>query len=116
MRHSRESGNPGVLMMEKQFYVYILACKRNGTLYTGVTSNLGQRVWQHKQGIIKGFTDKYQIKLLVYFEIHANAESAISREKQIKKWNRAWKLELYPERLKNGLFVGAASSREWGLR
>jgi putative endonuclease len=71
--------------MEKQFYVYILSNKRNGTLYTGVTSNLIQRVWQHKNKIVKGFTEKYNISNLVYFETHNNAESAITREKQIKK-------------------------------
>jgi putative endonuclease len=80
--------------MDKQFYVYILASKRKGTLYTGVTSNLVQRVWQHKQNMIKGFTKKYNVKKLVYFEVHTNAESAITREKRIKKWRRAWKLEL----------------------
>jgi putative endonuclease len=80
--------------MNKQFYVYILASKRNGTLYTGVTSNLIQRVWQHKHEVVKGFTNKYNVKILVYFEGHPNAESAIIREKQIKKWRRAWKLKL----------------------
>ena len=80
--------------MNKQFYVYILASKRNGTLYTGVTSNLIQRVWQHKHNMVKGFTKKYNVKILVYFEVHPNAESAIIREKQIKKWRRAWKLQL----------------------
>ena len=77
-RESRKS------TMDKQFYVYILASKRNGTLYTGVTSNLVQRVWQHKQNIIKGFTKKYNVKKLVYFEVHTNAESAITGEKRIK--------------------------------
>lgn len=80
--------------MEKQFYVYILASKPYGTLYTGVTSNLKQRVWQHKQGMIDGFTKKYDIKALVYYEIHPSAESAISREKKIKRWKRAWKIDL----------------------
>ncbi|MFO7556629.1 MAG: GIY-YIG nuclease family protein [Desulfobacterales bacterium] len=80
--------------MNKQFYVYILASKRNGTLYTGVTSNLVQRVWQHKHNMVKGFTQKYNVKILVYFEVHPNAESAIIREKPLKKWRRAWKLQL----------------------
>jgi putative endonuclease len=71
-----------------------LASKRNGTLYTGVTSNLAQRVWQHKQNMVAGFTEKYNVKILVYYEIHNNAESAISREKRIKKWRRSWKLNL----------------------
>jgi putative endonuclease len=84
--------------MTKQFYVYILSSKRNGTLYTGVTSNLIQRIWQHKNKQVKGFTEKYNILNLVYFETHNNAESAINREKQIKKWNRAWKLRLIEEK------------------
>ena len=80
--------------MAKQFYVYILASKRNGTLYTGVTSNLIQRVWQHKHDAIQGFTRKYNVKTLVYYEVHENAESALTREKKIKRWRRAWKLAL----------------------
>jgi putative endonuclease len=78
----------------KQFYVYILASKRNGTLYIGVTSNFVQRIWQHKEGLVEGFTKKYNIKLLVYFEVHETVESAITREKQMKKWERAWKIKL----------------------
>jgi len=78
----------------KQFFVYIRASRRNGTLYIGVTSNLVQRVWHHKQNVVEGFTDKYDVKMLVYFESHATAESAIAREKQVKKWNRAWKMRL----------------------
>ena len=74
--------------------VYILASKRNGTLYTGVTSNLLARTHQHRTGEIRGFTRDYGIKLLVWFEQHGTMESAITREKHIKKWNRAWKLEL----------------------
>ena len=80
--------------MAKQFYVYILASKRNGTLYTGVTSNLIQRVWQHKHDVIQGFTRKYNVKTLVYYEVHKNVESALTREKKIKRWRRSWKLEL----------------------
>ena len=80
--------------MNKQFYVYILTSKRNGTLYIGVTSNLPQRIWQHKNNQLDGFSKKYNVKQLVYFEQHETAESAITREKQIKKWNRAWKLKL----------------------
>jgi putative endonuclease len=71
-----------------------MASERNGTLYTGVTSNLIQRVWQHKQGEVEGFTKKYGVKTLVYYEIHDSAESAIGREKQIKKWKRISKLEM----------------------
>jgi putative endonuclease len=72
----------------------MLANKRNGTLYTGVTSNLMQRVWQHKEGITKGFTKKYGIKFLVWYEIHETMESAITREKQIKGGSRQKKLRL----------------------
>jgi putative endonuclease len=74
--------------------VYILANKRNGTLYTGVTSNLVQRVWQHKEGQAEGFTKKYGVKLLVWYEVHETMESAIAREKQIKAGNRQKKLLL----------------------
>jgi putative endonuclease len=84
--------------MPKQFYVYILASQRNGTLYAGVTSNLVQRVWEHKQGLVEGFTKTYGVKKLVYYEIHGDAESAITREKQIKKWRRAWKVRLIEEK------------------
>ena len=81
-------------VVSKQLYVYILASKKNGTLYTGITSNLTKRVWQHKQGQVKGFTKKYEVKTLVYYEVHDNAEGAITRERQIKKWRRSWKLRL----------------------
>ena len=74
--------------------VYILASKRNGTLYTGVTSNLLGRIHQHREGLVRGFTRQYGVKSLVWFEQHSTMESAIVREKRIKKWNRAWKLEL----------------------
>ena len=84
--------------MEKQFYVYILASKRNGTLYLGVTSDIVNRVWQHKNDLAEGFTRKYGVKKLVYYEIHEDAENAIKREKQLKKWRRAWKLELIEAR------------------
>ena len=80
--------------MAKQFFVYIMASRRNGTLYIGVTSNLIQRVWYHKQGLVEGFTSKYHVKMLVYFEQHETAESAIVREKQLEKCERAWKTKL----------------------
>lgn len=80
--------------MEKYFHVYILASKRNGTLYTGVTSNLLQRIHQHKENQADGFTKKYNVKDLVYYEPHETAEAAIIREKQIKEWQRNWKIEL----------------------
>ncbi len=74
-----------------------MASKRNGTLYIGVTSDLIQRVWDHKNKIVEGFTQKYGVDKLVYYEIHADAQTAISREKQLKKWRRAWKLRLIEE-------------------
>jgi putative endonuclease len=76
------------------FYVYILASRRNGTLYTGMSENLIARVWQHREGIIPGFTKEYGIKLLIWFEQHDTRDAALLRERQIKKWNRKWKLEL----------------------
>jgi putative endonuclease len=84
--------------VSKQFYVYICASKRNGTLYVGVTSDLVKRSWEHKNKLVRGFTEKYGVDKLVYFELHADAENAIRREKQIKKWNRAWKLRLIEEK------------------
>jgi putative endonuclease len=74
--------------------VYLLASRRNGTLYTGVTSDLLGRIYQHREGLLGGFTKKHGIKLLVWFEQHATIEHAIVREKRIKKWNRAWRLAL----------------------
>ena len=82
----------------KQPAVYLLASARNGTLYVGVTSNLIQRIWQHREGCIDGFSRAYSVKTLVWYELHATMESAISREKIVKKWNRAWKLRLIEER------------------
>ena len=79
---------------QKQFYVYILASARNGTLYIGVTSNLARRVWEHRSKAICGFTSKYGVDKLVHFEVFDSAEAAIRREKALKKWNRAWKLRL----------------------
>jgi putative endonuclease len=74
--------------------VYILSSQRNGTLYIGVTSDLAKRVWEHKNDFADGFTKKYGVHLLVYYEFHDDMISAIRREKQIKKWNRQWKLQL----------------------
>lgn len=82
----------------KQPAVYLLASERNGTLYVGVTSNLIQRIWQHREGIIEGFSREYSVKKSVWYEMHATMESAIKREKSLKKWNRAWKLKLIEER------------------
>ena len=80
--------------MEKDFHVYIMASKRNGTLYIGVTSNLIRRVYEHKNNLVEGFTSQYGIHLLVYYEKHLSAESAIRREKRLKSWKRQWKLAL----------------------
>jgi len=80
--------------MEKQPAVYILASKRNGTLYTGITSNLVKRIWEHKNDVQEGFTKKYKVHHLVYFEQHPTMEVAITREKRIKKRNRQWKIDL----------------------
>lgn len=81
-------------MYKKQPFVYILASRKNGTLYTGVTSNLIQRVYQHKNNLVKGFSKKYGVHMLVYYESHDTMEAAITREKQIKKWKRQWKIAL----------------------
>jgi putative endonuclease len=80
--------------MRKQFWVYIMSSKPWGTLYVGVTSDLEARVYQHKNGLLEGFTKKYGVKALVYFEDHALASDAIKREKRIKKWPRLWKINL----------------------
>jgi putative endonuclease len=73
---------------------YVLASSRNGTLYIGTTSDLITRVWQHKQGLIAGFTQRYDVHRLVYFELHSEMLFAIAREKQLKRWKRQWKLKL----------------------
>lgn len=78
-------------------YVYILASKRNGTLYIGFTDNLLKRVWQHKNKLVDGFTKKYNVDKLVHFEVADCREGALQREKQLKKWNRAWKIKLVQE-------------------
>ncbi|MEX0700494.1 MAG: GIY-YIG nuclease family protein [Planctomycetales bacterium] len=85
----------------KEPAVYILASKRNGTLYIGVTSDLVARIRQHKNDVAEGFTKKYGVHSLVYFELHGDMEAAIVREKRLKKWNRAWKLRLIEEKNPN---------------
>ena len=82
----------------KQPAVYIMASERNGTLYIGVTSNLVARAWQHREHGVEGFTQRYNVGMLVWYELHESMESAILREKQLKKWNRAWKLQLIQQR------------------
>ncbi|MDD2367772.1 MAG: GIY-YIG nuclease family protein [Sulfuricurvum sp.] len=81
----------------KQPAVYILASQPNGTLYIGVTSNLSKRIYEHKNHLLEGFSDKYDVAMLVWYELHETMESAISREKAIKKWNRNWKLRIIEE-------------------
>lgn len=76
------------------YYVYILASCRNGTLYTGFTSELPKRIWEHRNEACDGFTKQYGVKILVYYETHNDVNEAIRREKRIKRWNRKWKLEL----------------------
>jgi len=83
--------------MSKVYYVYILASKRNGTLYIGITNNLERRIYEHKNDLIEGFTKKYKVHILVYYEQTQDTESAIRREKQLKKWDRQWKLRLIEE-------------------
>jgi putative endonuclease len=86
--------DPEASAMDKSSYVYILASEAYGNLYVGVTSNLVKRVWEHQEGFVDGFTKKYAIKRLVWFEVHDSILAAITREKQIKKWNRDWKVNL----------------------
>jgi len=76
------------------YWVYILASKPRGTLYVGVTNNLVRRVAEHRDGLVEGFTKGYHVKMLVYFEEHEDVNEAIKREKQVKRWARAWKIEL----------------------
>lgn len=80
--------------MEKKGYVYILASRKDGALYIGVTSDLIKRVWEHKEVFVRGHTEKYNIKQLVYYEVHDEIAFAIQREKQMKAWKRGWKIEL----------------------
>ncbi|RYZ71181.1 MAG: GIY-YIG nuclease family protein [Lysobacteraceae bacterium] len=83
--------------MEKQPCVYLLVSRRNGTLYAGVTSDLISRTWQHRQHVVEGFSKRHDVTGLVWYELHPTMESAITREKRIKKWNRAWKMRLIDE-------------------
>ena len=84
-------------MNYKYSFVYIISSCKNGTLYIGITNNLKRRIYEHKQQKVTGFTKKYEIHHLVYYEVFENIESAISREKQQKKWNRIWKIRLITE-------------------
>ena len=82
------------MIMEKRPCVYMLANKRNGSLYVGVTSDVIKRIWEHKSGLVQGYTKKYGLNRLVWYELQDTMESAIQREKNIKNWKRRWKLEL----------------------
>jgi putative endonuclease len=84
--------------MQKQPCVYIMTSRPNGTLYVGVTSDLKGRVWQHKNDVLEGFTQRYGVHGLVWFEMHETMRSAIAREKAIKEWKRAWKIQLVEEK------------------
>jgi putative endonuclease len=80
--------------MERLYYVYMLASRRNGTLYVGVTNDLGRRIFEHRTGAVPGFTATYDVKILVWYEVHPSIAEAIAREKRLKRWRRAWKIEL----------------------
>ena len=97
--HSRESGNPPKTLntVMKTYYVYILASRKRGTLYIGVTNNLIRRVYEHKNDVVEGFTKRYRVHQLVYFERTNDVYAALVREKQMKKWYRKWKIELIEE-------------------
>ncbi len=92
--------------MTMAFFVYIVASKRNGTLYIGMTDDLLKRAWQHRHGVISGFTRDHSVKSLVWYEAHESRVAAIVRERQMKKWNRAWKLEVIESRNPNWLDLG----------
>jgi putative endonuclease len=85
------------MSVERQYYVYILASKIGGTLYIGVTNNLIRRVYEHREKLVEGFTNRYGVSRLVFYEVHSDVEAAITREKQMKKWNRVWKIRLIEE-------------------
>jgi len=80
--------------MDERFFVYIMANKRNGTIYIGVTNNLTRRVYEHREGLVKGFTSRYGLKMLVYYEVFDSVSCAIQRETSLKRWPRRWKLNL----------------------
>jgi len=80
--------------MERQFYIYIMANKRNGTIYIGVTNDLARRVYEHREGLVKGFTSRYGLKSMVYYEVFDSVSLAIQRETSLKRWPRRWKLAL----------------------
>jgi putative endonuclease len=91
-------GHEGGMRRERRYWVYLMASKRNGTLYIGVTNDLSRRVYEHREGLIEGFTKTYGVKHLVWFEDFPTAMDAIRREKRLKKYPRAWKINLIRER------------------
>lgn len=97
--------------MSRIYYVYILASKMNGVLYIGVTNNLDRRVYEHKNNLVKGFTKKYHVHNLVWYEHTYNIDSALQREKQLKKWNRGWKIRLIEESNPEWIDLASDSSR-----
>ena len=91
----RSAGHPGsTTPMSTTYYVDILASKRNGTLYIGVTNDMARRAWEHREGLMPGFTKTYGVKMLVYYEAFDDIEQAIRREKRLKKYKREWKMNL----------------------
>ncbi len=95
----RSAGHPGeAVTVSKAYYVYLLASQRNGTLYIGVTNDLVRRAWEHREGMVLGFTKKYGVKLLVYYEAFDDITAAIHRETRLKKYKREWKLNLIEQR------------------
>jgi putative endonuclease len=107
-------------MREHSYWVYMLASKPYGTLYTGVTNNLVKRIWEHKESLFEGFTKKYGVKNLVWYEWHESIHAAIEREKRIKRWRRDWKIaliedgnprwsDLYPGLIRNGSRIGPSA-------
>jgi putative endonuclease len=96
---------------EREYWVYILASRIGGTLYVGVTNNLVRRVYQHREKFVRGFTKRYQVQRLVYFEQFSTSEAAIHREKRLKKWKRSWKIELIEKTNPNwdDLYAGIAA-------
>jgi len=100
--------------MSKTFVVYMLASKPNGSLYVGVTSNLPARLWHHRHHVIPGFTDRYDITRLVWYEVHASAEAAILREKRLKDWRRGWKVRLLSKANPGWNDLAPQILAEWG--
>ena len=85
-------------MNDENYYLYIIASKKNGTLYIGVTNDLVKRIYEHKQNAVNGFTKKYNVHTLVYYKVHRDIEETILKEKQMKKWNRKWKVRIIEEK------------------